>query len=151
MAKYDIYKNKRNWYHPSIEIATNNNGDWFNYEITDSPKKGETYQRLNFNPNQNVRSDTPSFIRKYLRKDKLRHRGELLKHYVLTDEDKALIDYLLIERKENLKKNKKKNGVKRLNHISGNQASQRNRVVTPSVGIKTHRKRKHNRKERKTK
>lgn len=148
MCEYRIYKNKRNKHHPSIEIMIDNNGNWLNYELTDSPVKGETYQQLHFNPNRNIDKNSLCFVRKYLRKDKLRHRGPVLKHYELYPEDIILINDLLIEREMNITKNKKKNGVKRLNPM-GNQASRRKSAETPSASIKTYRKRKHKKKRNK--
>lgn len=140
MAKYDIFKNRRNRHHPSIEIKTDSQKNWLNYEITDSPVAGETYQKLNKNPNRLVDPKQPAFVRKYLRKDKLKHRGQKLNHYELYPEDKTVIDNMLSERNENLEK--QKNGVKRLNHTNGNQATRHNRAASPFVSIKTHRKRK---------
>ena len=149
MAKYDIYKNKRNHFHPSIEVQVDEEHNWFNYEITDSPRAGETYQLLHFNPNRLISPDKPALVRKYLRKDKLRHRGKLLKNYVLFPEDISLINKMLFEREQNIEKGKKKNGVKRLNHGNGNQASLHKREESPFASIKAHRKRKHNRRMKK--
>ena len=147
MSKYQIYKNKRNRFHPSIEIEVDNNGNWFNYEITDSPRKEETYCLLNHNPNRKGDKTALCLVRKYLRKDKIRHRGLLLKHYILYPEDIELIENLLAEREINIVKNKKKNGVKRLNP-KGNQANRRKCAETPSGSIKTHRRRKHKKKRK---
>lgn len=150
MGKYDIFKNKRNKHHPSIEIWIDINGNWFNYEITHSPKSGESYQLLNKDPNRLSVSNRPCFVRKYLRKDKLKHRGKKLNHYKLFPEDEFLINKMLIEREENIKNGKKKNGVKRLNQI-GNQASHHSSEETPSAVIKSWTRRKRNRKRKEQK
>ena len=145
MSKYQIYKNKRNRYHPSISISIEYDKTWKNYEITDSPTRNDKYVKLTYNPNRRVDKNKPAYVRKYLRKDKLFHRGELLSHYELYPEDEYLIDNLLVEREANIELNKKKNGVKRLNHI-GNQASTRCSEESPSRNNKSQkrRKRKHN-------
>ena len=149
MPKYDIHKNKRNNYHPSIEVEEKDDGTWLNYEITSSPRKGETYVPLNKNPNRLEDPNKPALVRKYLRKDKVRHRGPKLKHYELYEEDKDLVDKLLNERESNIEK-QNKNGVKRLNHNNGNQANRHLRAGPPSKTIKTHHIRRHKKKDNKT-
>ena len=149
MAKYNIYKNKRNRHHPSIEIDVDENNNWLNYEITDSPVKGESYQPLCFNPNRLADSNQLCLVRKYLRKDKLRHRGKLLKNYILYPDDIVVIDNMLKEREQNINESKKKNGVKRLNRRNGNQASLHKREESPFASIKAHRRRKHNKRMKK--
>ena len=141
MTKYQIYKNKRNRYHPSISISIEYDKIWKNYEITDSPTRNDKYVKLTCNPNRRVDKNKPAYVRKYLRKDKLFHRGELLSHYELYPEDEYLIDNLLVERAANIELNKKKNGVKRLNHI-GNQASTRCCEESPSGNNKSQKRRK---------
>ena len=81
MKKYKFYKNKRTKYHPSIRINVLEDGTWKNIEITDSPTATGNYEEFDVNPNPN--SEKKSFFRKYLRRDKLRHRGDELKKYCL--------------------------------------------------------------------
>lgn len=108
MSKYKFYKNKRTKYHPSIEISVLEDGTWENIEITDSPTLNGNYECFDVNPNPN--SSAKSFFRKYLRKDKLRHRGEELKKYRLVVSDEIKIDVYVSLIKD---KNKIKNGGKR--------------------------------------
>ena len=90
MSKYRIYKNKRTKYHPSIEIAVLEDGTWENIEITSSPTATGNYEEFEVNPNPN--SDKKSYFRKYLRKDRVRHKGEELKKYQLVVSDEIKID-----------------------------------------------------------
>ena len=90
MKKYKIFKNKRTKYHPSIEIAILEDGTWENIEITSSPTSTGKYEEFEVNPNPN--SDKKSYFRKYLRKDKIRHKGKELKKYRLLVSDEIKID-----------------------------------------------------------
>lgn len=90
VSKYRIFKNKKTRYHPSIEISVLEDGTWENIEITSSPTKTGKYEVFDVNPNP--KSDKPSFFRKYLRKDKIRHRGKELKKYQLVVSDEIKID-----------------------------------------------------------
>ena len=90
MSKYVIYKNKRTRHHPSIQIDVLEDGTWENIEITDSPTSQGSYEEFDVNPNPN--SNKKSYFRKYLRRDKLRHRGEELKKYRLVLSDEIKID-----------------------------------------------------------
>ena len=122
MSKYKIYKNKRTKYHPSIEISVLEDGTWENIEITSSPTETGNYEVFDVNPNPN--SNKKSYFRRYLRKDKLRHRGEELKKYRLVISDEIKIDVFV-----SLIKNK--NGGKLTNEALSHK------VRTPSTNIKT--------------
>ena len=122
MSKYKIYKNKRTKYHPSIEISVLEDGTWENIEITSSPTETGNYEVFNVNPNPS--SNKKSYFRKYLRKDKLRHRGEELKKYRLVISDEIKIDVFV-----SLIKNK--NGGKLTNEALSHKGR------TPSTNIKT--------------
>ena len=132
MNKYKIYKNKRTKYHPSIEITVLEDGTWENIEITTSPTSNGNYVELDANPNPN--SNKKSYFRKYLRKDRIRHKGEELKKYRLVLSDENKIDLFIYKLKS-----KNKNGGKHNNEA----LSQIGR--TPSVVIKS----KHNKKIKK--
>ena len=122
MSKYKIYKNKRTKYHPSIEISVLEDGTWENIEITSSPTETGNYEVFDVNPNPN--SNKKSYFRRYLRTDKLRHRGEELKKYrwVISDEIKIDVFVSLI---------KNKNGGKLTNEALSHKGR------TPSTNIKT--------------
>ena len=102
MKKYKFYKNKRTKYHPSIQINVLEDGTWENIEITDSPTATGNYEEFDVNPNPN--SEKKSFFRKYLRRDKLRHRGDELKKYCLVVSDEIKIDVYVSLIKEQRKK-----------------------------------------------
>ena len=122
MSKYKIYKNKRTKYHPSIEISVLEDGTWENIEITSSPTETGNYEVLDVNPNPN--SNKKSYFRRYLRKDKLRHRGEELKKYQLVISDEIKIDVFV-------SLVKKKNDGKLTNEALSHKGR------TPSTNIKT--------------
>ena len=125
MSKYKIYKNKKTKYHPSIQIDVLEDGTWENIEITDSPTKTGEYGAFDVNPNPN--STKQSYFRKYLRKDKIRHRGQELKKYRLVVSDSLKIDIYVSLIKA---KRQKENGGK-----LDNQALSP-RGHTPSTNIK---------------
>ena len=127
MSKYKFYKNKRTKHHPSIEINVLEDGTWENIEITSSPTENGKYEVLDVNPNPN--SNKKSYFRKYLRKDKLRHRGEELKKYQLYISDEIKIDVFV-----SIIKNK--NGGKLTNEALSHEGH------TPSTNIKTKKKNK---------
>ena len=122
MERYRIFKNKRTRYHPSIEISVLEDGTWENIEITDSPTIKGDYVEFDVNPNPN--SNEKSYFRKYLRKDKLRHKGEELKKYRLVVSDEIKIYISLI-------KEKRKKGGKLTNEALSQEGH------TPSISIKT--------------
>jgi len=122
MAKYRMFKNKRTKFHPAIEIAILEDGTWENIEVTSSPTKNGQYVEFEVNPNPN--SNKKSYFRKYLRKDKLRHKGEELKKYQLVVSDEIKIDVFV-----SLIKNK--NGGKLTNEALSHKGH------TPSKNIKT--------------
>ena len=128
MSKYKIYKNKRTKYHPSIEISVLEDGTWENIEITSSPTETGNYEVLDVNPNPN--SNKKSFFRKYLRKDKLRHRGEELKKYQLVISDEIKIDVFV-----SLIKNK--NGGKLTNEALSHKGHTPCTVIKSNKGSKS--------------
>lgn len=129
MKKYKFYKNKRTKYHPSIQIDVLEDGTWENIEITDSPTATGNYEEFDVNPNPN--SEKKSFFRKYLRRDKLRHRGEELKKYCLVVSDEIKIDVYV-----SLIKEQRKNGGKLTTEALTHEGH------TPSTGIKAKEKKK---------
>ena len=91
--KYKFYKNKRTRFHPSIQIdetATK----WRNLEVTSSPTKSGRYIELKKNPGGNPKK---AFVRKYIREDSIKTRGELLKKYNLSEEDLEAIEKFVLE------------------------------------------------------
>ena len=124
MSKYKIFKNKRTKYHPSIEICVLEDGTWENIEITDSPTATGCYEEFDVNPNPN--SSKKSYFRKYLRKDRIRHRGAELKKYHLVVSDEIKIDVYV-----SLIKEQRKNGGKLMNKALTRKG------LTPSASIKT--------------
>ena len=122
MSKYKMFKNKRTKYRPSIEITVLEDGTWENIEITDSPTATGNYEDFDVNPN----SDKQSYFRKYLRKDKLRPRGEELKKYRLVVSDEIKIDIYV-----SLIKGQRKNGGKLTNEALTHKGQ------TPSKSVKT--------------
>ena len=130
--KYKFYKNKRTKYHSCIEIAVLEDGTWENIEITSSPTMTGHYEEFEVNPNPN--SEKKSYFRKYLRKDRIRHRGEELKKYQLVVSDEIKIDVFvsLI---------KKKNGGKLTNEALSQEGH------SPSEIIKAKKKKKSNKKD----
>ena len=121
IKKYKFYKNKRTKYHPSIEICVLEDGTWENIEITTSPTETGNYEVFDVNPNPN--SKKKSYFRRYLRKDKIRHRGEELKKYQLVISNEIKIDVFV-----SLLKNK--NGGKLTNKALSHKGH------TPSMDIK---------------
>ena len=97
MAKYKFYRNKKTKNHPSIQIESNTK-IWKNMEVTSSPTKKNRYIELKTNPNPK-RSDK-SYVRKYIRKDPIRTRGQLLEKFNLSEEDlKEIENYILKNKK----------------------------------------------------
>ncbi len=129
MKKYRIFKNKRTKYHPSIQINVLEDGTWENIEITDSPTPTGNYEEFDVNPNPY--STKQSYFRKYLRKDKLRHRGKELKKYRLVVSDEIKIDVYV-----SLIKEQRKNGGKLSNTALTHSGH------TPSKSIKTNQRKK---------
>lgn len=129
MNKNKIFKNKRTKYRPSIEISVLEDGIWENIEITDSPTVTGNYEEFDVNPNPN--SGKKSYFRKYLRKDKLRHRGQELKKYRLVVSDEIKIDVYV-----SLIKEQRKNGGKLTNEALTQKGH------TPSTSIKSKHKKK---------
>ena len=93
---YKFYLNRRTRNHPSIEI-TSNEKTWENLEMTSSPTKTSRYIKLKTNPAPNRNSS--AYVRKYIRKDPIRTRGQLLKKYHLSEEDLQEIEKFLLSNK----------------------------------------------------
>ena len=106
-------------------------GTWENIEITSSPTATGNYEEFEVNPNPN--SNKKSYFRKYLRKGKLRHRGDELKKYQLVVSDEIKIDVFVT-----LIKNK--NGGK----LTNEALSQKGRSPSRSIKSKKHKKGKEN-------
>lgn len=97
ISKFDIYRNRKTKYHPSIEISTDGS-NWKNLEITHSPTKKGKYIELKDNPNK--LDNKKSYVRKYIRNDKLKHRGKKLVNYSISSRDRKTInEYLKKHRK----------------------------------------------------
>ena len=94
--KYRFYRNRKTKNHPSIEVDSNG-VIWKNMEVTSSPTKKNRYIELKVNPNPK-RSDK-AFVRKYLRKDPIKTRGQLLEKYNLSEEDLIEIENYLKNKK----------------------------------------------------
>ncbi len=71
---------------------------WENLEVTSNPTKNNRYIELKKNPNPN--KNDKSFVRKYVRHDPIRTRGQLLKKYNLSDDDLEQIEEFLINHKK---------------------------------------------------
>ena len=93
---YKFYKNKRTKYHPSIEVDSNAKR-WKNLEMTSSPTNSGRYITLKHNPSG---SDKKAYIRKYVRDDSIKTRGQLLKKYHLSEEDLFQIEEFLNNNKK---------------------------------------------------
>lgn len=89
-----IYKNKRTKYHPSIEVESNERC-WKNLELTQSPTENNRYIELKKNPNPN--SPKKAYVRKYIRNDPIRTRGQLMEKYKLSEEDMQTIERFVLE------------------------------------------------------
>ena len=91
--KYKFYKNKRTRFHPSIEIDSNAI-IWRNLEVTSSPTKSGRYIELKKNPSGNHKK---AYVRKYVREDSIKTRGQILKKYNLSEEDLIEIEKFILE------------------------------------------------------
>lgn len=92
-----IFKNKSTRYHPIIEVKSDNK-TWDNLELTQSPIKKNRYIELKENPNKN--NPRKAYVRKYLRKDPIRTRGELLSKFRLSEDDLKQIEEFLERHKK---------------------------------------------------
>ena len=93
---YNFYKNKRTRFHPSIEIESNEK-TWKNLEVTSSPTKSGRFIPLKTNPSG---SNKKAYVRKYLRNDSIKTRGQLLRKYHLSEEDLIEIEKFLFSNKK---------------------------------------------------
>ena len=94
--KYKFYRNRKTLNHPSIEIDSNNEV-WENMEVTSSPTKKNRYIELKKNPNP--KRNDKAYVRKYIRKDPIKTRGQLLEKFNLSEEDlKEIEEYILNNR-----------------------------------------------------
>lgn len=100
MPKYKFYKNRRTKMHPSVQISENGK-TWKNMEMTSHPTKKGRYITLKENPGPD--KNKQSYIRKYLRNDPIRTRGELLEKYHLSEEDLIEIEDFLFKHLKNKK------------------------------------------------
>ena len=89
--KYKFYKNKRTRNHPSIELFATEK-IWNNLEVTSNPTETGRYIKLKHPVSKNIKQ---SYVRKYVRKDPIRTRGNLLSNYELSDEDMKQIENYL--------------------------------------------------------
>ena len=97
MKKYKFYVNRRTRNHPSLELSSNKK-KWKNLELTSSPIKTGRYIELKTNPDP--KQTKKAFIRKYVRNDPIKTRGDLLKKYNLSEEDLKEIERYLFEHKK---------------------------------------------------
>ena len=66
-------------------------------EMTSSPTHSGRYIELKHNPNG---SDKKAYVRKYVRNDSIKTRGQLLKKYHLSEEDLREIEHYLSKNKK---------------------------------------------------
>ena len=95
--KYKFYNNRKTRNHPSIEISSNDKS-WENMEVTSSPTKNNRYIELKENPNP--KKTNKAYVRKYIRKDPIKTRGELLKRFHLSEEDLEEIEKFVLNNKK---------------------------------------------------
>ena len=94
--RYKFFKSRKTRNHPSIEIDSSGT-IWVNLEFTSSPTKKNRYIELKVNPNPK-RKDK-AYVRKYLRKDPIKTRGQLLEKFKLSEEDLIEIEKYLKNKK----------------------------------------------------
>lgn len=94
--KYKFFKNRKTRNHPSIEVDSNGT-IWINLEVTSSPTKKNRYIELKVNPNP--KRNDKAYVRKYLRKDPIKTRGQLLKKFNLSEDDLIEIENYLNNKK----------------------------------------------------
>ena len=94
--KYKFFKNRKTRNHPSIEVDSNGT-IWINMEVTSSPTKKNRYIELKVNPNP--KRNDKAYVRKYLRKDPIKTRGQLLEKYNLSEDDLIEIENYLNNKK----------------------------------------------------
>ena len=108
MSRYGIFKNKLTR-HPSIDVGeeTSDQGrkTWLNYEMTHSPTSGDSYQEMD-NPDRKDKEHPKSYIRRYLRKDRVWAKGKKL-GFSLSPQQESIVDSMLAQREENKKAMKK--------------------------------------------
>jgi hypothetical protein len=86
--------------HPSLELSSNIK-EWKNMELTSHPTRKGRYISLKQNPGPD--KTKKSYVRKYIRKDPIRTRGELMEHFNLSEEDLKQIEEFLINHYKNKK------------------------------------------------
>ena len=97
MNKYKFYTNRRTGGHPCIDLGYDNDGNWLTIDLTTSPKG---YGYFSKNPYSKEKDKNKiSFYRKYISKNNMKHKGEFLRNYSLSDEDEKKIDELIIKLK----------------------------------------------------
>ncbi len=94
--KLKFYKNRKTNNHLSIEVDSNGT-IWINLEVTSSPTKKNRYIELKVNPNP--KRNDKAYVRKYLRKDPIKTRGQLLEKFNLSEDDLIEIENYLNSKK----------------------------------------------------
>lgn len=94
--KFKFYKNRKTKNHPSVEVDSNGT-IWINLEVTSSPTKKNRYIELKVNPNP--KRNDKAYVRKYLRKDPIKTRGQLLEKFNLSEDDLVEIENYLNNKK----------------------------------------------------
>ena len=100
MKKYKFYVNRRTQNHPSLELSSNKK-KWKKLELTSSPIKPGRYIELKINPDP--KQTKKAFIRKYVRNDLIKTRGDLLRKYNLSEEDLKEIKRYFLNKKISVK------------------------------------------------
>ncbi len=149
MSRYGIFKNKLTR-HPSIDVGeeTSDQGrkTWLNYEMTHSPTSGDSYQEMD-NPDPGDKEHPKSYVRKYLRKDRMWAKGKKL-GFSLSPWQESIVDSMLAQREENrkaMKKTDSRNGTgnrcrQAADPSKGSARLARNEAVTSAPRLKQHRK-----------
>ena len=106
MKNFKIYKNRATKYHPSIELESDGKR-WENLEVTNSPTKTNRYIDLDDDlipDRRGTPEEKKPHVRKFVRNDPIRTRGELMDRYHLSERDLQKIEDFLIEHQHNKKK-----------------------------------------------
>lgn len=79
---FKIYKNKKT-NHPSVSLRQKDKSKWFNLPMSHSKPSNDAYLEID-DPNPNSPKNSKTFIRKYVRKDKIGVKGHIYNKYVLS-------------------------------------------------------------------
>ena len=79
---FKIYKNKKT-NHPSVSIKQKDKSKWFNMPMSHSKPLHDAFIEID-DPHPNSPKGSKSYLRKYVRKDKLGIKGRLYFKYVLS-------------------------------------------------------------------